>query len=358
MNKYCPICGIENLKEAVFCVNCGVKFDVGIPTNNLQIQQENNNGMMPQYYGQTQQYTPQKPSKIVKPIIATAIVLGVVAVLIVALLSGGAFDGLDYGKENINKEQVGGGPKANLGSIVSGGNALTTPAEGHTAVYGYYMSGIKIGSISFNNIGEEYYQGELCYKVKGSGNFDFEIYGQSIGMNFDIHGYESKYDSTLLYCEYDFSVGYSSYDVNMGGTMNVDKENGKIMTTIYDSATGSITTVIEVPDDFWTTTNLQDNLYVGYINEVSYTMSVDGYDTAVILRISVTGQEDVTVAKGTFEDCYKVKIEQMTGVVTTTSYMWIDQNNICPKMQISNSAASLGYGDLTLELEEYYTTYL
>ncbi len=139
--------------------------------------------------------------------------------------------------------------------------------------------------------------------------------------------------------------------------MNVDKENGKIMTTIYDSATGSITTVIEVPDDFWTTTNLQDNLYVGYINEVSYTMSVDGYNTAVILRISVTGQEDVTVAKGTFEDCYKVKIEQMTGVVTTTSYMWIDQNNICPKMQISNSAASLGYGDLTLELEEYYTTY-
>ena len=49
-----------------------------------------------------------------------------------------------------------------------------------------------------------------------------------------------------------------------------------------------------------------------------------------------------------------MKIEQESGFTTTTSYMWIDGNNICPKMQISNSATSFGYGDLTIELEEYY----
>jgi hypothetical protein len=120
--------------------------------------------------------------------------------------------------------------------------------------------------------------------------------------------------------------------------------------------TGSISTVIEVPDDFWTTTNLEDNLYVGYTGEVSYTTSVSGYDTDVTMEISVIGQEDVTVAKGTFEDCYIVKINQTSGSITTTSYMWIDENNVCPKMQISNSEAFLGYGDIVIELEEYYTT--
>jgi hypothetical protein len=111
-----------------------------------------------------------------------------------------------------------------------------------------------------------------------------------------------------------------------------------------------------VTDDFWSKTNLQDVLYVGYSNEVTYTTSVSGYDTDITLKITVIGQEDVTVEKGTFEDCYIIEIEQDSGVVSTTSYMWIDENYVCPKMQISNSAASLGYGDLVIELEEYYTT--
>ena len=48
--------------------------------------------------------------------------------------------------------------------------------------------------------------------------------------------------------------------------------------------------------------------------------------------------------------------DQVAEGSTTTQYMWIDENDVCPKMQISNSAAALGYGELTIELEEYYTT--
>jgi hypothetical protein len=175
-------------------------------------------------------------------------------------------------------------------------------------------------------------------------------------MSFDIEGYETTYDSTLQYCDYDFTVSYDSYSIGMQGIVEVDKYNNEITSTVSSSMIGTVSTVITVSDDFWTKTNLQDNLYVGYTNEVSYTASVSGYDTAVLLRISVTGQEDVTVEKGTFEDCFVVKIEQMAGVTTTTSYMWIGENDVCPKMQISNSVAALGYGDLIIELEEYYTT--
>jgi hypothetical protein len=57
---------------------------------------------------------------------------------------------------NINKIPAAGGPRGNLQSIATSGNALTTPDIFHTAVYGYYMNGSKIGSISFTNKGEKY----------------------------------------------------------------------------------------------------------------------------------------------------------------------------------------------------------
>ncbi|MCK4902687.1 MAG: hypothetical protein KAS76_04950, partial [Thermoplasmatales archaeon] len=184
--------------------------------------------------------------------------------------------------------------------------------------------------------------------------FDFGSYGGvSIGMSFDISGYETVSDSTLLYYNYDFSIDYSENNVEMEGTVNVDRENGEITSTVYSSMTGSLETVMEVSDDYWTATNFQNNLYVGYSSEVTYTASVLGYDTEVTMSISVVGQEDVTVTRGTYKDCYKVEIEQTSGGAITTSYMWLNEYNVCPKMQISNSAAALGYGDFTIELEEY-----
>ena len=41
----------------------------------------------------------------------------------------------------------------------------------------------------------------------------------------------------------------------------------------------------------------------------------------------------------------------------TTSKIWIDEDGICPKMQIGSSgSSSISYEGMTIELEEYYTT--
>ena len=352
MKKCCPECGMENFNEAVFCLNCGTKFEEIIQTNNAPVQQATNESWGPQYYGQTQQYMPQKTSRNFKPIIAIVVIVGVVAILIGALLSMGVITGEIGNEQNIVKIPAEGGPKVNLQAIANGGNALTQPAEDHTAVYGYYMSGSKFGEISFTTTGEEYYQEKTCEKIIGSGNFDIEIYGQSIEMNFDISAYTLKSDETLVYCNFDFNV-VKPISFDMDATINVDRDNNEITYTVNNDMTGSTSTVIQVSDDYWTDTNIEDNLYVGYSNEVSYTVSAYGYDTTVEMEISIIGQEDITVGKGTFEDCYKVQLKQDG---TAIAYVWLDEDGVCPKIQIGSGVTSTGLGDFTIELEEYYTT--
>lgn len=344
--KYCPECGMENLEDAGFCMNCGTKLEVKIPTNE---------SYGPQYYGQPQQYTPQKPSRKYKPIIAIVVVIGVVALLIGALLAMGLLTGGSDSGSDIIKIPVSGGPKVNLQSIATGsgtygGNALTQPAEDHTAVYGYYMGSSKFGEISFTNQGDEYYQGKTCKKITGSGNFNIELYGQSMKMNFDIDAYTLKSDETLVYCNFDFSV-VSPISFDMDAIIDVDRDNNEITYTV-NSDMISISNVIEVSEDYWTDTDIEDNLYVGYSKEVSYTVSTYGYDVTVDMEISVIAQEDVTVGKGTFEDCYKVQIEQDGAAM---AYVWLDEDGICPKIQIAPSATT-GLGDFTIELLGYYTT--
>jgi hypothetical protein len=53
-----------------------------------------------------------------------------------------------------------------------------------------------------------------------------------------------------------------------------------------------------------------------------------------------------------------VEIQQVQGYVGSTSIIWIDENGICPKMQLgSSSSSSFSYEGMIIELEEYYTTY-
>lgn len=354
--KYCTNCSAENIEKASFCINCGTKFEEIIKAENRPVNILTDQNTQQQYYGKNYPYASQPPLKNKKPIITITVICIATALIIASLFISGVFTGGGANNLNINKIPAAGGPRGNLQSIATGGNALTTPDIFHTAVYGYYMNGSKIGSISFTNKGEEYYLGKLCYKIEGGGKFNIDIYNQQLEMSFNINGYVTKYDLTLMYYNYEFSIEYYGFSMDMSGIINVDIENGIITVDIYSSMTGTISTIIEVPDDFWTTTNLEDNLYVGYANIVYYTTSASGYNTDVSMKISVIGQEDVTVSKGTFEDCYIVKIEQTNGGTTTISYMWIDENNVCPKMQILNSAVPLGYGDLVIELEEYYTT--
>lgn len=361
MNKYCPICGIENLGEAVTCINCRANFQGIIPTNNTPDQQATYESGMPQYYGQTQQYTPKKSPKKIMSIIAVAAALVISVFLIGSFLADGPFKDIDDKYEDEYKIHVAGGPEANLESIVSGGNALTTPDIGHTAVYGYYMGYYRIGEISFTNMGEETYNGEYCEKIYGNGYLNFDVFGQAIGTDYDLSAFVTKADSILVHSVYSFYFN-KPFKMDMEMTLDLNKENGEITITAYSSITGSISTAIEVSDDYWNIKLLEENLYVGYIEEITYITSVAGYETTVTLRISVVGKEDVSVPKGTFEECYRIEIEQTETLTssTTTQKIWITEDGICPKMEIIGITSTFDYEEISegmsIELEEYYTT--
>jgi hypothetical protein len=357
MSKYCPECGENNSEEAGFCLNCGTKLDLDKQMNNISYQNRNVEYISNQNSEEINQYpTTNKPTRNYKFLTVISVIFITAAIIGAYLISGFIFTE-NTDNISINKVPVKGGPKFNIESIVSSGNALTTPEIGHTAVYGYYLNGEKLGEISFTTIGEESYNSEQCYKIIGEGSYNFEIYGQSMNLDFDIDAYVSKNDGKLAYFSYNFDIN-QPFNIDMSMLLDIDKDNGEITVTIESSLIGSSSTVIKTSEDYWDCTLLKDNLFVGYLKEVAYTINAMGFDTEVNLIISVTGQEDITVNQGTFEDCYKVEIQQVQGIVNSTSILWIDENGICPKMQLgASTTSSFSYEGMIIELEEYYTTY-
>jgi hypothetical protein len=357
MIKYCHKCDKENYMEAAFCQNCGTKLIENIPANNAPVQQANNQSYNTQYYNQLKQYVPKTRFNKYKLIYAIVGVIGVVAILIGALFSLVVING-EFGEDGtnnstVNKNHVAGGPTVNLQALANGGNTLTQPAEDHTAVYGYYMSCTKFGTISFTSQGEEYFQGETCKKIIGNGNFNIELYGYYMEMSFNINAYTLKSDESLAYCKFDFSV-VTPISLDMDAIIDVDKENNELIYIVNNEFTGSTSTSIKVSDNYWSDTKIEDNLYVGFSKDLYYTVNAYGYDVIVDMVISVISQEDVTVGKGTFEDCYKVQIEQDESVI---AYVWLTEEGICPKIQVGSGVSSTGLGEFSIELEEYYTTY-
>jgi len=300
-------------------------------------------------YRPTNYYTTQKSLSNTKKTLA---IIGVTIVLISAVLSIMLFGGTDT--ENIDKIPVEGGPTINLQSIVNGGNALTIPETGCTAVYGYYINNKKTGTISFTSVGEENYQGQQCIKTIGSGNFHFEILGQSIDINCDLTGYTVESEGTLLHYEYNLGYNYPQ-NMEMSMIVDVDKENNEIILT-SNSSTGNSSIVYNVPGEYWTKTNPKE-LYVGYSANETYTMTSNGYSSDVNVNLTVVGKEDVTVPKGTFKDCYIIQIEVEQYYTTTTTTLWVTENGVCPKIEIEAGSTSMGLmGNMMFQLEEYYKT--
>ncbi|KYK20967.1 hypothetical protein AYK21_01065 [Thermoplasmatales archaeon SG8-52-2] len=357
MSKYCQDCGANNSNEAGFCLNCGTKLRQYYQENNLFEKEEDNQSIAYQKNQEmSQQPISNAPTKNYKFLTVISVIF-ISAVIIGAYLISGFIFTEGTSNPSINKVAVKGGPKINIESIVNSGNALTTPEIGHTAVYGYYMSGEKLGELSFTTVGQENYKGEQCYKIIGGGSYNFEIYGQSMDLGFDINAYVSKSDGKLAFFDYDFDIN-QPFNIDMSMTLDINKENGEITVTVDSSMMESQSTLIKTSEDYWDCTLLKDDLFEGYLKEVAYTMSVMGIETEVNLIISVTGVEDVTVNQGTFEDCYVVEIEQDQGIASSTSIIWIDEDGICPKMQLGGSStSSFSYEGMIIELEEYYTTY-
>jgi hypothetical protein len=357
MSRCCPDCGENNSDEAGFCLNCGAELRQEYRQNIPYYTDEDNQSTSNQENQEENNYPiSNKPTRNYKFLTVISVIF-ISAVIIGAYLISGYIFTDDTNNPSINKVPVKGGPKFNIESIVSSGNALTAPDIGHTAVYGYYMSGEKLGEISFTTVGQENYKGEQCLKITGEGSYNFEIYGQSMDLEFNIESYVSKSDGKLAYFLYDFDIN-QPFNIDMSMILDINKENGEITVTVDSSMMESQSTVIETSEDYWDCTLLKDDLFVGYLKEVAYTMSVMGVKTEVNLIISVTGKEDITVNQGTFEDCYVVEIEQDQGPMSSKSILWIDGNGICPKMQLgSTSSSTVSYEGMIIELEEYYITY-
>lgn len=69
-------------------------------------------------------------------------------------------------------------------------------------------------------------------------------------MSLDIEGYETTYDLTLRYCNYDFTVSYELYSIDKLGVVDVDKYNNEITSIVSNSMTDIISTVITVSEGF------------------------------------------------------------------------------------------------------------
>jgi hypothetical protein len=384
--KYCQICGKENNDTSGFCENCGAKFaDTVIPTYQNEKYQ----------YSQRYQPTTQKKSK--KGYIIGAVVAVIIAVMLVSIWYFMPF--LD--DNGITKIPVEGGPQANIGSMASGSAssayAMTTPNVDHTAVYGFYINDERIGEISFTNVGEELYSGILCYKIVGECYYDFSSSQFSsyssitatstsdmtyrISMSFT--NYVNKLNNVVVHADYNMQtpkIPGSSSAGQTQMTMDLNQETNEIIITTT-SNDNSNTITYTVSDNYWSMSDIQNYLYVGYSNEYTITyeipyssyysddfevsddyVNIEPYSMDYTITIEVIGQEDISVEKGTFEDCYIIQIDQDTNFIIMTTKLWVTDDGICPKMTFSTGSpdsmenATGSTYTMGFELEEYYTT--
>ena len=106
--------------------------------------------------------------------------------------------------------------------------------------------------------------------------------------------------------------------------------------------------------------NLKENKYVGFSDEIAYTMDMSYLEPIeVTLTLSIVGQEDITVDNGYYEDCYIVELLQeyeVMGVDQTMLFtIWITSDNITPQMEITTESMSIST-TITMKLDDYYTT--
>lgn len=239
-------------------------------------------------------------------------------------------------------KEYSGGPAINLQSLGSG-QFMSIPREaGLSASYGYYYQGSRIGEFTEKLVGTETYQGIQCYKVEGNLNMDVTIGGIKLSANGDTIGYFDTSDSMPKYMSFTFN--YTS-PAQTTATMDFawNRAQSKMATTV--SLLGQTASVVaSLPSDYWEPI---PSLYVGYSKQFTYTID----STSVTMTISVTGKEDVTVPKGTYKDCYVVKITQPQVGIDMT--MWIDKEGILPKADVSMALSGAGTTTFTVKLEHY-----
>jgi hypothetical protein len=215
--------------------------------------------------------------------------------------------------------------------LVTGPAAQGMPIldEGTTAVWAWYSNGSKIGTVTYEGVG---------------------------GNRIDMRG-----SYTMMFMEYD-AQGYALVDPDFGLTqMHLEMESGEI-TVIMDITvdyarnememevtTGGISTssVITFPPEALQPLKVEE-LYVGWSRE--YTFQINGITFTMTER--VVRQEDITVPKGTFSDCYVIEYSSSTqyGYPGVQFTYWVTPEGYTPQYTVSMMGT-----EITCKLESYYS---
>ena len=395
MFKHCLKCGIKNNELAPFCSNYGEKFEDEIsdfekPTETEKIdsfeQQSSDIHKEPvsfeetrhvepvsdyQPYGQPSPDIPEKQSKKTKPIIAVA-VIAIAAIVVAASFyviyiveetEKSEFDKLiDNLKDSVKKyclgiakSKIDGGPTLNLQSLASG-NFQTIPEKGRIAKYNLYRNGAKIGTATEEAVGTEMYKGKEYLLILGSSDVKISSYLGSTAFTMD-YKYYVEADSKMpvfMSIFYDYKDP-DNLDMQIELTWNQDSHEIKSTTSLMGR---QATITSKLPEEYWGMVSSIDDLYVGFVKNIAYTMSFYGESYNVDLTFSITSQEDVLVPAGTFENCYIFEFEQdfselshLIGDSNINMKIWISEKGVVPKAEVI-----LLSEEITQELEGYYTT--
>jgi len=354
MINYCPICGRKRYENSLFCIGCGTKLEEEkiefeilsrpekIKTFEKQIAHTSKESrtiehmiyMPPTYNTQPQnQIRKKQPQKkrILIPVLTIAIAVMVISASLLIIFNAEPNDSSNLNEiTTLVREH---GPKVSLHSL-SGGTVSSIPKEGYTATYGLYdqsgifgISGLRIGEIVEENLGDKTFQGEECILTKINGEISLpmknyiESYKEvssylstdstSAGMSDMIPEelplyiysdyYVKKEDNTPVYMDYkiDFteymqilkeisvSIGYedemNSIDfdgpVIMGYTIDWDRDQSKADMRFYIegipimSMDGDFS--IKFSEEYWDMEPEMEELYVGFEKIIEFTMTLE-----------------------------------------------------------------------------------
>ena len=354
MTKYCPICGIEDPEDELFCRVCNTPLSEKPLIITESTEPKANTEFSDQYHQPFQDNHHRRKSKML-------IVIGVIAVI--AILVSCSFWVLFFNKDTSSKVTnyylKNDGPKLNLQSSLTGSISLI-PDQGHFATYEYYYQDNRIGAATIERAEEETYQGKQCFKTKTTGDMDMLIADSQVKCTFEALEYHTIEDNMLFYMSTTYQYSMPS-QFTQSVNYHWDQENNKMTYTI--SSAGEPTTVeCSLPDKYWELASfLEGNLQVGYSDELNYTMEM-GYlePINVTMIISVTGQEDVSVPNGDYKDCYVIEIHQAYQLLgsdySQTFTFWVDNQGVMPKAETTSSSVAGGTITILMKLDEYYTT--
>lgn len=223
-------------------------------------------------------------------------------------------------------EELPEGPKINLSQLITG-FAVPLPGTevGATAIYGIYIGKSKVGALEIRAIEKTTFQGTESFKAKitmtisyvgieftGSGQI---IYGTDLKPRY----FTYTHDSVFAECVWNYTKNTLRY---------------RIATPTFGTREGEL----NLPE-----LDGPENFYVGYSRQFTY--DING--SLGTVTVSVPGEEDVTVPKGTYH-CYVVRSSALWMDAVAFQTTWIDERGIVPQMEIS----VLGW-TITMKLEYY-----